>query len=220
MKAPRDLFNLARLNQPDWLFVHDDFNQTLDSNRWATVKDSGASAAVGSDAAMGTLVLSSAATTNDDGALVQSAQEFVLPAANKRFAAEIRVKFSDADQHDFFFGFSQKAATNPENILTASNRIGFQINDEDASILCKSEAADVETSKDSESDAADDTYVVLGVSYDGNGRLTYYVNQSPVAAIETNIPATELAVAYFNLSGNNSGTHTSTADYITYCVER
>ncbi len=205
---------------PTWLGFCDDFYETLNTSRWATVKDSGASAAITADAANGVLLLSSTATTDDDGALVQSVSEFILPTTGKRFAVEAKVKISVADQTDFFFGLSQKAATNPEAILTASNRIGFQVDDGNPSILCKSENTDVETSKDSELDFADATYRVLGISYDGAGVVSYYIDGTLVHTVTTNIPATELAIAMFHLSGNATGTRTTTWDYVSVMVER
>lgn len=211
----------CRGTRKDWYHKCWDFERTYDAtNEFSTVKDSGASIAIESDSHLGTLKLSSAATTDDDGALAQSIQEFVLPTSGKRFALRAKVKLADADQMDFFFGLSQKAATNPENILAASNRIGFQINDGDASILCKSEAADLETSKDSEQDAADATYVELGFHYNGAGTVSFEVNGSGVGAISSNIPATELAIALFHLSGDASGTKTSIYDFVEIAVER
>lgn len=223
--SARDYLNEAFRSPSEWLRLEDDFIQGAttvpNAHNWdVAVKDSGASSTLEADIHLGCLLMSSAATTNDDGALVQSLREFIKPTSGKRFAVEFRVKASDADQHDAFFGLAQRASTDPEATLAASNRIGFQINDGDASILLKSEASDLETSKDSEQDQADDTYVVLGLSYNGTGKISFHIDNSPVGTIESNIPATELAIAMFNLSGNNTGTHTARVDYVRACVER
>jgi hypothetical protein len=222
----KDLIAEAFRGTPrEWIVLHDDFiregtSNVPDTMNFDVVKDASAAVTCEADQPNGILLMSSAATTNDDGTLTQSINEFVKPTAGKRFAMEVKVKASDADQADLFFGLAQRAATNPENCLTASNRIGFQVNDENASILCKSEAADIETSKDSEADLADDTYVTLGLAYDGSGNVDFQINDNPVARISSNIPATELAVALFQLSGNNTGTHTARCDYVTVVVER
>lgn len=217
----QEVLELARHQGSNFVHRTYDFETTLDTtNVWSVVKDASASVAIASDTQHGAVVLSSAATTNDDGALLQSIQEHFKLESGKRFAIRARIKNSDADQHDFFFGIAQKAATNPENCLTVSNRVGFQINDEDASILCKSELSDLETSVDSQLDQADDTYRVFGISYDGSGRIQYEIDGTAVAVISTNIPTTELAIALFNLSGNNTGTHTCTCDYIEVAAER
>ena len=221
--SARNCFDEA-LRSPDWLVVREDFIRESssivpDTMSFDVIKDSSASSICEADQAGGVLLMSSAATTDNDGNLVQSINEFVLPTSGKRFAFSCEIKGADADQQDVFVGLAQRAATNPENTLTASNRIGFQINDEDASILLKSEASDLETSKDSESDLADATWVKLSFYYDGSGRVTYYINDSAVGSISSNIPATELAVALFQLSGNNSGTHTLRVRRLRVAVE-
>ena len=114
---------------------------------------------------------------------------------------------------DAFVGLVQNFATNPENILTASNRIGFQINDGDASILCKTEAADTETNTDSGVDAANATDVTVGFKVIGTSSVEFYVNRQLVATHTTNIPTTELAFGLFELSGSVTGTMSMSVDY-------
>jgi hypothetical protein len=211
--SPYDVISEALRNPADWLIVREDCVAEGASNvpntlMWDVVKDASAATTIEADQHGGVMLLSSAATTDNDGNLVQSLNEFWKPTSGKRFAFRCFIKSADADQQDVFVGLAQRAGTNPENTLAASNRIGFQVDDGNASILCKSEATDVETSKDSEVDLADDTYKELALSYDGNGRLSFYVDRQGVATIESNVPATELAIALFQLSGNASGTHT------------
>lgn len=219
MGALDNYFEEAAANPCNWLVMRDEFTETLNTGRWETVKDAGAAAAVGADTANGALVLTSTATTDNDGALVQSINEFVLPTSGKRILFACKVKDSDADQTDLFAGLAQTAATDPEATLAVSNRVGFQIDDGNASILAKSEASDVETSKDTESDLADNTYSLLEFYYDGEGQVNFYVDGSLKTTITTNIPATELGVAMFHLSGSNSGTRTSTWDFVHVAVE-
>lgn len=206
---------------PDYFVDFHDFKTTQSGNdAFETVKDAGASAAIGADANLGTLVLSSTATTDNDGALVQGIQESYALTPGKKLWFEAKVQLSDADQMDFFAGLSEQAATDPENILAASNRAGFQINDGNASILCKAEIADVETSQDSEQDAADATYVKLGMHYDG-ADLYFYVNRTYVAKISAaNLPTANMAIAMYHLSGDASGTKSSTWDYVMVVGER
>lgn len=214
-------FTEAAENPADWLQFSSEFFQTLDTGMWETVKDSGASAAIVADSSYGNLALTSAATTENDGALVQSNQEFVLPTVGKRIVFSCYVKNSDADQSDVFMGLAQAGATDPESILAVSNAFGFYVLDGNASILCKSKAADVETSIDSQVDLADNTYVLLEMFYDGVDRIVYYVNGLSVGAqITTNIPATELGLAMFSLSGSDSGTRVTTIDFVRLAVER
>lgn len=199
----------------DMIRVFDDFTAVaVDStNAWTVVKDSSASVAIVADTAGGEIALTSAATTDNDGASIQG-NEIFLPAAGKNIWFEARVKMSSVADMDAFVGLSQNFATNPEAVLTASNRIGFQINDGDASILCKTEAADSETSTDSGVDGVDATYIRLGFLVRGTTGVEFYVNRQLVATHSTNIPTTELAIALFELSGSVTGTRSLTCDYV------
>lgn len=212
-------FPLSR--DPDYVSLWDDFVMVDDdqTNDWTVVKDSSASVGIVADTRGGELLLSSQATTDDDGSSIQG-NEIFAPAAGKEIWFETRIKVADADDMDVFVGLTENFASNPEAVLTASNRIGFQINDGSASILCKSEASDVETSKDSEEDAADATYVKLSFHVVGTSLIEFFVNRIKVAEIETNIPTANMAVALFELSGSNSGTKTLTADYVMAVMTR
>ncbi len=214
------LIENALITEPqNWLVRRWDFISTLSTLDWETVKDASAAAAVASDTAGGALLLTSQATTDDDGALVQSINEFWLPTAGYRAFLEGEMKGSTVAQQELFFGFAQTAATNPEACLTASNRAGFQVDDGNASILCKSEATDVETSVDSQVDLADDVYKKFSIYYDGAGTLEYYVADVKVASITTNVPATELGISMYSLSGNNTGTRVGTFRRVIVGVE-
>jgi hypothetical protein len=100
-------------------------------------------------------------------------------------------------------------------MLTAADRIVFQVDDGNASILCKTEKNGTETSTDSGVDLADNTYAVLSFQVSGTGSVTFFVNGRQVAQHSTNIPDDEnLAVAAMSLSGSASGTRATTLDYI------
>lgn len=202
-------------SSPDYIEFWDDFTGIAvnTTNDWTSVKDSSATVAIVADTHGGELALTSAATTDNDGASIQG-NEIFLPASGRKIWFEARVKVADADQQDVFVGLCGNFATDPEACLAASNRIGLQIDDGNASILCKSEATDTETSTDSGIDAADATYVRVGFIVNGTTNIKYFVNRQLVATHTTNIPATELAPAVFSLSGNNQGTKSLTIDYI------
>lgn len=200
---------------PDHMIIYDDFNMVASNqtNDWTVVKDASAAVAFVADTANGECALTSAATTNDDGASIQGNEVF-KPAAGRTIWFETMVKNTDVDQSDIFVGLVENFVTNPEACLTASNRIGFQINDGDASVLCKTEASDVEASTDSGVDMADSTYIRLGFRVEGTGKVQFFVNRQLVASHSTSIPTTELALAAFSLSGDNLGTRITTLDYI------
>jgi len=199
----------------DVIVAMDDFvGVALDgTNDWTVVKDASATAAIGADIAGGVLDLTSAATTDNDGASVQG-NEIFLPAADKVIWFETELQCNDVDQNDICVGLTVNFATNPEAMLTAADRIVFQVDDGNASILCKTEAGGVETSTDSGVDLVDNTYVILGFRVQGTGLVDFYVNRQWVASHTTNIPATELAVAAMSLSGDALGTHRTRIDYL------
>lgn len=193
----------------------DDFTGVaLDStNDWTVVKDSGATAAIGADVLNGVLELTSAATTDDDGASVQG-NEIFKAQADKTIWFETKLQCNDADQTDICVGLTVNFATNPEAMLTAADRICFQVDDGDASILCKTESGGTETSTDSGVDLVDSTYVKLSIRVSGTGQVFFYVDGTQVAVHTTNIPTTELALAAMSLSGSATGTRKTTIDYM------
>lgn len=199
----------------DYVVVWDDFVMVANdqTNDWTVVKDSGATVAYVADTAGGELALTSAATTNDDGASIQG-NEIFLPASGRTMWFETRIKCTDADQTDICAGFTVNFATNPEAMLTAADRICFQVDDGNASILCKTESGGTETSTDSGVDLADNAYVRLGIRVNGTGLVQFFVNRELVATHTTNIPATEMTVGLMSLSGDNVGTRATTADYV------
>ena len=194
----------------------DDFvGVAIDStNNWTVVKDSGAAVAIVADTVGGEVALTSTATTDDDGASIQGNEIFSV-AADKVLYFQTRVKCNDADQTDLCFGLTVNFATNPEAMLTAADRIVFQVNDGNASILCKTEKDGTETSTDSLVDLEDNTYVVLGFAVSGTGSVQFFINGKLVATHLTDIPDDEnLALAAMSVSGSATGTRATTIDYI------
>lgn len=201
-------------NSTDHVRLWDDFSESVfnATDTWTVVKDAGAAVALVADTAGGEVALTSAATTDNDGGSIQG-NEIFLPAAGRTIWFEARVKLSDATQSDMFVGLCENFATNPENCLTASNRIGFQKDDGSALILCKSEIADAETSTTTAVSMSNGAYVRLGFIVRGTSSIEFFVDRQKVAT-HTSSPATELAVAFFHLSGDASGTKVATMDYV------
>lgn len=200
---------------PAYFQIVDDFTGVAidTTNSWTVVKDSSAAVAIVADTVGGEVALTSAATTDNDGASIQG-NEIFLPASDKNMYFQTRIKNTKVDQSDICVGFTQNFATNPENMLTASNRIVFQVDDGSAAILCKTEATDTETSTSSGVSMVNDTYIVLAIAVEGTGTVRFYINGQLVATHTTNIPTTELAVAAMSLSGDALGTRATTLDYI------
>lgn len=209
----KDLREMPISINPDYYCIEDDFVYELDTG-WVVVKDSGATVAIVADTIGGELAITSTATTDNDGGSVQGNEIFAV-ATGKDMFFQTRIKNNDVDQSDICVGFTLNFATNPENMLTATDRIVFQVDDGDASILCKTEKDGTETSTDSGIDMVDDTYVKLGISCSGTGTVEFFVNDKLVATHSTNIPDDEnLAIAAMSLSGSASGTRVTTIDYL------
>ena len=196
------------------VYMDDFLGIALDAtNDWTVVKDASASAAIVADTVNGLLGLNSQATTDDDGASVQGNEVFKA-ASGKVIWFETKLQNNDADQSEICVGLTVNFATNPEAMLTAADRIVFQVDDGNASILCKTESGGTETSTDSGIDLEDDTDVILGFRVNGTGTVEFYVNRNLVATHTTNIPTTELALAAMSVSGSATGTRSTKIDYI------
>lgn len=206
--------DLPQAATPDYVVQWHDFVEVDDdqTNLYTVVKDTSATVAIGADTANGRLVLTSAATTNDDGASIQG-NEIWLPASGRTIWFETKLQVSDADDMDVMAGLSVNFATNPEAALAAADRICFQINDGGASILCKTESGGTETSTDSGVDAVDATDITLGFKVIGTTGVEFYINRQLVATHTTNIPTTELTFALMEISGSNTGTKSMSIDY-------
>lgn len=200
----------------DEVILFDDFTGiALDStNDWTVIKDSGATAAIAADAIGGRLALTSAATTDDDGASIQGNEIFRV-ATGRTIWFETKLQCNDADQTDICAGFTVNFATDPENMLEAADRICFQVDDGDASILCKTEKSGTETSTDSGVDLEDATDTRLSILVDGTSSVKFYINRQLVASHTTNIPDDEnLTIAAMSVSGSATGTRATSIDYM------
>lgn len=203
-------------HDPDYTVLYDDFVGIAldDTNDWTVVKDTDATVAIVADTVGGELAITSKTTTENDGGSIQGNEIFRV-ATDRHVWFETRVKTSDADQIDLCVGLTVNFAADPEAILTAADRIVFQVVDGSAAILCKTEKDGTETSTDSGVALQDDTYVALSIRVVGTGVVEFYINRRLVATHTTNIPDDEnLTVAAMSLSGSATGTHVSTLDYI------
>ena len=215
----RDFFlDFPLTNDPDYYHFFDDFMKpVIDANDWTIVKDSGASVAYQADTLGGRVLLSSTATTENDGASMQGNEIFV-PVSGKDIWFETKLQIATVAQVDFFAGLTVNFATNPEAVLTATDRVGFQIDDGDASIVCKCEDTNTETSSDSEVDAEDATDIILGFHIIGTAEVRFFVNRVQVVSHTTNIASDQnYAVALMELSGQATGTQSMAVDYV-MCV--
>ena len=208
--------NLPVANNPDYLMYMDDFTGiALDTtNDWTLIKDSSATAALGADAENGTLVLTSQATTDNDGASVQGNEIFALSTTRDIwFETKLFITDAEGDAMDVCVGLTVNFATNPEAMLTAADRIVFQIDDGDSNIDCVTEKDGTATTTDSGIDIVSGTSVTLGFHVKGTGSVEFFVNRNKVATHTANLPDDEnLAIGAMELSGSATGTKSMTID--------
>jgi len=212
----RDLLEQPIAITPDYFtYIVDFIVVAVDTtNDWTVVKDTGASVAIVADTVGGELTLTSTATTDNDGASIQKNETFSVDASKNLFF-QTRLKNNDADQTDICVGLTVNFAANPEAMLTAADRIVFQVNDGDASINCITEKDGTATTTDSGIDLADDTYIKLGIAVEGTGSVKFYINDQLVATHTTNIPDDEnLTIAAMSVSGSATGTRATVLDYM------
>jgi hypothetical protein len=106
-------------------------------------------------------------------------------------------------------------ATNPEAMLTAADRIVFQVDDGDSNIDCVTEKDGTATTTDSGIDVASGTAVTLGFHVKGTTSVEFFVNRNLVATHTDNLPDDEnLAIGAMELSGSATGTKSMAIDYL------
>ncbi len=206
----------------DYFHRMHDFDEIVTNltNEWTEIKDGSASTVtVIADTQHGRLGMISQATTNDSGTSIQQ-NEIYAPTLGKRMWFECKLQSSDADQQEWFVGICENFASDPEACLTSSNRIGFQVDDGDASILCITEATDVENSTNSQIDCVDATDITVGFQIIGLTTVRYFVNRLLVATHTATIPTALMTLAAYQLSGDTSGTKSLSIDYFQTIVQR
>ena len=222
--------NIARWNDQFIQFDDYDHGAIDETLRWTIVKDSGAAAAIVADARSGELNLTSANTTDNDGASIQGKQEyFSLPStAGNKLYYETRIKMSDVDQMDVLVGLTETFTTNPEAALASSNIIGFLLTDGSAVIAGVTEASDTATTVTLDttlSTLTNDTYVTLGfvatkANSDGNNKVDFYINRKYAGTSTTNIPTANMKMMAMSVSGDATGQKVTTLDYMMGAQDR
>jgi hypothetical protein len=231
--ARKGLENLQVGVWPDQAVFLDDFTGiALDAtNDWTVLKDSSAAVAIAADTATGVVTLTSQATTDNDGASIQGNEIFQLPStAGEKLFFEARffastTSGSGVGQMDIWVGLCENFASAPENAFTASNRIGFQLDDGSSLTRLITEASDTETETELATtyNLTDDTYVTVGfIATKGTTTDTvqFYYNRSLVGTHTTNIPTSLMTPAAVEVSGDATGTKSMSVDYILAAVDR
>ena len=238
--------NMPQLNEPGYFVFHDDFVGE-DTTVWTTVEDTGAVVSgVLADAPYGVFELAGNAGDNT-GSSIQTTNEIFSVRSGTELWFHTRIMAEDADQQDIYVGLTVNFATNPEAVLTAADRIGFQVADGAANLICKTERSGTETSTTlngtatdslgntvpskslsdltTATDPADAAWVKLSFKVSktddsGNGEVQFFVDDEYVATHTTNIPDDEyLAAAVFSLNGE-AVQNSLLCDYVTVIQSR
>jgi hypothetical protein len=221
-EGQRKWFNDLPIDKnPDYVTYMDDFTGVSldDTDDWTVIKDSSASADIAADVVGGALTLSSQATTDNDGASIQGNEIFAV-ASGKDIWFETKITPTDAEGNaiEICIGLTVNFATNPEAMLTAADRIVFQVDDGDSNIDCVTEKDGTATTTDSVIDIESGTAVTLGFHVKSTNIATsveFFVNRNLVATHTDNIPDDEnLALGAMELSGSATGTKSMNIDYM------
>lgn len=213
--------NMPTSGNPDLVVYFNDFLNTADyaATDWTiTTVEAGAgdaTEAIAADERNGALLLTNDAGASDSDSLQLNEENWKLEAG-ERLWYETRIKINDVDQVNEFVGLCI-TDTSP---LDTTDRVGFQIDDGNASILCKTEKDSTETSTDSGLDAADATYVTLGFMWDGVNKVKFFVNRNWVATHTTNVPDDENLAVTIHHGNGEADNQTIHVDYIYVAAER
>lgn len=223
---PNGLTNMAstkptgQLIIPDPTSVHmffDDFNSYTAGDWTVTTTEAGAGSAteVIQDESGGVLKLTNAANDNDCDYLQLVKETFVLVAGKKAWM-KARLKVSDATESDFIIGITDRDTTP----LGASDGIFFQKDDGDTNLDFHVAKTGTTTSATAIATIADDTYVNVGVYYDGGSVISYYIDDVKIGAVAaTNLPAMELCVT-MGIRNGAAAVKSMSIDYVFVCKER
>lgn len=220
--ARRWFSNLPIGQEPDFIIYKNDFKVAQDyaAADWViTTTEAGggdATEALAADEIGGALLITNDAADNDSDELQQTEEIWGLQAGKKMWY-ETRIKVSDATQSDLFLGL---AITDTTIIDGTTDSVGFRKDDGDANIDVVSEKNSTETLTDSGKDLVDDTYVKLGMYWDGVSTVEFYVDRNKVASHTTNNPDDENLTITMAIQNGEAVAKTMTVDYIYVCQQR
>lgn len=167
----------------------------------------------------GILLLTTDANDDDSGQIQWNNEIFKL-VDDKRLWFEARVKISEKTQSDFLCGLCIKDTS---VIAGVSDGVFFHKDDGSVNIECKT-VKDTSNADDDDSgeDFADDTFVKLGIYWNGNGKVQYFVDGKLVVTHNTaaNICQDEELTPTFAFMNGDANARTAELDYIKVMQER
>lgn len=190
---------------------YNDFHDYLVSE-WTltTTEVAGAATEVITDEAGGVLLVTNGTADNDSDEFQKLGEAYQL-VAGKPLWLEGKFKVSEATQSDFFFGLT---TTDTAVIDATQDGVWFQKDDGDANIDVHTDKDDTETTEDTGKDIAANTFVRLGIKFNGAGLVSYHINGSPVSTSTTNVPDDELMRITFAIQNGEASAKTMSCDFI------
>lgn len=196
----------------------DDFDTTPIAAQWtltATSVGAGTSAITVPDADGGIARITTAANEND-GIFAEWISETFKIEAGKKTWMKVRFSVGDAIESDLVIGL-HSTDTTP---LDATTRFAFVSEDGSASVFFNVDDNTTDADSASLATLVDDTFITLGLYYDGKGTIKLYANDVHVdTMLSVGVPADEMAVGFGYLNGA-VGAETSDFDYIFVAKER
>lgn len=217
--AENDLFcNLAMPDPTQYHTYFDDFD-TYTAAQWTVTETSATATQALADGDGGWLLLTNSTEDDSLNALQKVGESFLMESGKQAFF-KARFKVSDATQSDVVIGLQITDATP----LDVSDGIYFLKSDGAATVdlVCRKNATTGSNTATAVATLSDDTFVTLGWYYDGQGNLTYSVNNSvtgSMSASSSYLPDTELTVS-FAIQNGAAAAKTMTVDYIYAAKQR
>lgn len=217
--AENDLFcNLAMPDPTQYHTYFDDFD-TYTAAQWTVTETSATATQALADGDGGWLLLTNSTEDNSLNALQKVGESFLMESGKQAFF-KARFKVSDATQSDVVIGLQITDATP----LDVSDGIYFLKADGAATVdlVCRKNATTGSNTATAVATLSDDTFVTLGWYYDGQGNLSYSVNNSVTGSLSASssyLPDTELTVS-FAIQNGEAAAKTMTVDYIYAAKQR
>lgn len=212
------LEGMGQMDPTKYLTFWDDFINAPLSTEWtitATSAGTGTSAISTPDVNGGIARITTAANEND-GLFAQTIGETFLLESGKKTWMKTRFSVGDAIESDLVIGL-HSTDTTPQD---ATMRFLFESVDGSAAVYFNNDDNTTDTDSATLATLADDTFITLGVYYDGKTTIKCFANDVHVYTMTSiTVPGAEMAVGFGYLNGA-AGAETTDIDYIFVAKER
>jgi hypothetical protein len=217
---------LANYPRPDPTKCYSYFNDfdTYVAGDWTVTSVGAATRALKADAPFGALLMTTTGT-EDDGTQLQLTTETFTVTVGKKLWFKARFAIDDVTQSDFGIGLMVLDTT----ALDAdgdgvTDGIFFAKDDGDALLdfQVQKDATTGQSRATSVATLVNDTFVTVGVEYDGKSEVKYFiddVHKGTITLSSTNMPNTPLTVTMALLTGEGNAAAAS-VDYVFAAIER